>query len=97
MNWRLETGHRRRERQNAHPIFGFRIPVSFFVPPVSGLRSSLIDEILYRRHWQIFKVGESALAGWSPTALQVLVVITAIILTYSKERISFLSYRKQDS
>ncbi len=46
---------------------------------------------LMNLNWQVFEVGNSAFAGWLPTTLQVLVAITAIVLTVFKKRIPLLS------
>ena len=45
---------------------------------------------LMNLNWQIFDVGESAFAGWLPTALQFTVVVFAIVLTLVKDRIPLL-------
>ncbi len=46
---------------------------------------------LMNLNWQIFEVGSSAFAGWLPTTLQVLVLISALLITKYRENIPYLS------
>ena len=47
---------------------------------------------LMNLNWNVFEVGDSAFAGWLPTTLQILVIITAIVLTVFRKRIPVLAY-----
>ncbi len=49
--------------------------------------------LLMNLSWQVFAVGDSALAGWLPTALQVTTIVTATLLTIYRHRIPLLRAR----
>ena len=47
--------------------------------------------------WQLFAVGESAFAGWLPTAMQAVVAVAAVALTLGRGRIGLLAGRSGTS
>lgn len=46
--------------------------------------------LLMNLAWQVFAVGDSALAGWIPTAMQVTTIAAAALLTVYRRRIPYL-------